>query len=124
MRDIRSLGGSYGRGYDHGDSARRGRHALYQPISKGAFLLEETGWWEVESMTSVPLSFWPNNLSSLFWVFICGSLIVGAALDQAGMFDVEWRNIIAWSVMICACGFVIDQLILGPIWWYKNGRNL
>jgi hypothetical protein len=73
-------------------------------------------------MTSIPLSFWPNNLSSLFWMLICLALLVGSVLDQNAVFNVNWRNVMAWCVLVGIGGFAIDQLILGPMFWWYNGR--
>jgi hypothetical protein len=61
-------------------------------------------------MTSVPLGFWPDNLSSLGFVIVGIALLIGSWQDNEQF--VVWLSILGIGI------FVADQLILGPLWFY------
>jgi hypothetical protein len=63
-------------------------------------------------MTSVPLGFWPDNLSSLAWVGICISLVGGSLLNEYNVFDWYWAIITTNIIITCLGIFVLDQLFL------------
>jgi hypothetical protein len=67
-------------------------------------------------MTSVPLAFPPENLSSLFSVGIVILLLLGA-------FDVIAINLVSILILIMIIGIIIDQLILGPLWYMLKRRD-
>jgi len=67
-------------------------------------------------MTSVPLGFWPDNLSSLAWVMICTALVLGSIAPQ-------YTQVVAYGVLIGFAVFVLDQLILGPLWYWWHCRG-
>jgi uncharacterized membrane protein len=73
-------------------------------------------------MTSVPLGFWPDNLSSLAWVGICVALL-GSSICNDLIPSLQWNHIIANIIMICLLLFVVDQLILGPLYYFLINRN-
>lgn len=66
---------------------------------------------EVHRMTSVPIGFWPDNLSSLACV---GAIIL---IFIADIITYEYATI---GIMIMMVIFCTDQLILGPMWYYKK----
>jgi hypothetical protein len=61
-------------------------------------------------MTSVPLGFWPDNLSSLAWlgviIFLLSNQLIGIQYAANG-------------IIMCIALFILDQLILGPFWYWK-----
>ena len=67
-------------------------------------------------MTSVPLGFWPNNLSTLFTV---GFLLAFFATG----FDLISTEMAANITLAMIIGIVLDQLVLGPIWFFWTKRQ-
>ena len=65
-------------------------------------------------MTSVPIPFWPNNLSSLAWL---GIIIFFLAANAIGF---NWAT---YGILVMLGIFILDQIILGPI-WYRGKREL
>lgn len=65
-------------------------------------------------MTSVPLGCWPYNLSSLAWFGIVISMLIGSALND--IFSYDFRDIVAYWTIFCLFIFVLDQIILGPLY--------
>jgi hypothetical protein len=63
-------------------------------------------------MTSVPLEFWPNNLSSLAWLGIVILLLIA---------DIISYDYTAIGIMIMFGIFILDQLVLGPLWYMRRG---
>ena len=66
------------------------------------------------NMSSVPLSFWPNNLSSVAWLGICVLVLIAWLIGY---------NNAATGTTICIGLFCLDQLVLGPIWHWKTTRK-
>lgn len=57
-------------------------------------------------MTSVPIPFWPNNLSSLAWL---GIIIFFLAANAIGF------SRATLGILIMLVIFILDQLILGKL---------
>jgi len=66
-------------------------------------------------MTSVPLGFWPDNLSSLAWVGVLLTLLLGSFLDIN-------TNIVVNIIIFMFVIFVADALILGPLYYLMTRR--
>lgn len=74
-------------------------------------------------MTSVPISGWIANLSSLAWIGIATSILIGFLLIKCNVFNWPWKIITTWFIIGCLGVFVIDQLILSPLFFYYIKRR-
>ena len=73
-------------------------------------------------MSSIPLGFWPCNLASLAWLGIVVAIMGGFFVESLG-YDV--RYYVVCTIIFCFVVFVIDELLLGPLWslyCFKNRR--
>jgi hypothetical protein len=62
-------------------------------------------------MSSVPLGIWPDNLSSLAVVGVLFFIFIANIISHEKA---------AIGIMIMLGIFVVDQLLLGPLWWMRH----